>query len=79
MSKKALTLIYCRYAAIIGYWRSGADIYEIAGIMDMEPVLIKTIIENYNNRLTKNYERKNINAVQQIGKGENNIQPFHQD
>lgn len=79
MSKKALTLIYCRYAAIIGYWRSGADIHEIAGITDMEPVLIKTIIENYNNRLTKDYERENNKAVQQIRERENNIQSFHQD
>jgi len=34
-------------SAIIGYWRCGANIFEIAGIMEINHFFIKHLIDDY--------------------------------
>lgn len=36
-------------SAIIGYWRSGLNVYEIVGLTELDYFAVKTLIQNHEN------------------------------
>jgi len=43
-------------SAIIGMWRSGANVYEIAGVTGFGYNFIKTVIENYKKHIETDWQ-----------------------